>query len=174
MNIKNFLVGLGIAAILLIIVFATHKNDVINILTTFKSWLNYHPAGPVLVFILICITAVPPAPGYSTLVIFTGFVYGMKGWFLAASAAVFGACTVFTVTRKFKIGFTMDRNWLTIAKVIEKKGLWFVLLLRLAPSPFNLSNVIFAVTKVKFSIFATATALSTIKLLMHVYLGNSY
>ena len=171
MEIKKFLIGLACAIILFIIVFATHKDDVIWLLQSFSLWLNEHPLGPFLVFILISITAFPPTPGYSTLVIFTGFVYGMKGWFIASSAAIFGACSVFIITRKFKIGFTMDRNWMLIAKVIEKKGLWFVLLLRLAPSPFNLSNVIFAVTKVEFTTFAAATALSTIKLLMHIYLG---
>eukprot|EP00834_Sanchytrium_tribonematis_P008249 NODE_914_length_3092_cov_0.758102.p3 type:complete len:175 gc:universal NODE_914_length_3092_cov_0.758102:1580-2104(+) len=173
MKIKNFLFGLITAAILFIIIFATHKDDVIRILTDFKLWLREHPAGPILVFFLISLTACPPTPGYSTLVIFTGFVYGMNGWFIASSAAVFGASCVFIITRKFKIGFTMDRNWLTISKVVEKKGLWFVLLLRLAPSPFNLSNVIFAITKVKYTTFALATAISTLKLLMHVYLGKT-
>ncbi len=172
MNIKNFLLGLACAAVIFIIVFATHKEDVIHALTSFSLWLNTHPAGPILVFLMIALTACPPMPGYSTMVIFTGFVYRMEGWFIASSAAVFGASIVFLITRNFKIGFTMDRNWMVIAKIIEKKGLWFVLLLRLAPSPFNLSNVIFAVTKVKYSTFASATALSTIKLLMHVYLGS--
>eukprot|EP00835_Amoeboradix_gromovi_P001874 NODE_95_length_21460_cov_0.300220.p13 type:complete len:184 gc:universal NODE_95_length_21460_cov_0.300220:4481-5032(+) len=142
MKIKNFLLGLACAAIVFIIVFATHKKEVIFLLTTFRQWLREHPLGPILVFLLIAITAFPPTPGYSTLVIFTGYVYGMYGWFLASSAAVFGASTVFLITRKFKIGFTMDPRWMITAKVIEKKGLWFVLLLRLAPSPFNLSNVV--------------------------------
>lgn len=45
------------------------------------------------------------------------------------------------------------------------------LLIRLSPYPFNLLNVLFAATDIKLSHFAVGTALSLLKIALHVYIG---
>lgn len=45
------------------------------------------------------------------------------------------------------------------------------MLIRFSPYPFNLLNVLFAATNIKLSHFAAGTAISLLKIALHVYIG---
>ncbi|KAF9950550.1 hypothetical protein BGZ70_001307 [Mortierella alpina] len=61
----------------------------------------------------------------------------------------------------------------SVVKAVEKRGFKLMILIRLAPYPFNVMNALLSATHIPLSTFALATALSLTKLALHVYIGST-
>ncbi|KAJ1960262.1 Tlg2-vesicle protein [Dimargaris xerosporica] len=106
-----------------------------------------------------------------------GFAYGFPlGFIPCFVGALGGSVACFTLCRRYgqhHLQWLYNWNPHTTAAVraIEKKGFKLLLLIRLSPYPFNLVNALLSGTQIPVRQFALATALSLIKLNMHVYIG---
>ncbi|CAO3618213.1 unnamed protein product [Cunninghamella blakesleeana] len=134
-------------------------------------------SGYLLISLLIFLSAFPPMIGYGTLQTLSGFTFGFeKGYPISYFSALFGAVTCFIVARKWLkkwVQHTMAKypNLEAVVKAVEKRGFKLFVLIRLSPYPFNLLNVMFAATEIPLSHFVFGTALSLIKIGLHVYIG---
>ncbi|KAF9346843.1 hypothetical protein BGX26_001637 [Mortierella sp. AD094] len=61
----------------------------------------------------------------------------------------------------------------SVVKAVEKRGFKLMVLIRLAPYPFNVMNALLSATHVPLSTFTLATAISLSKLILHVYIGST-
>jgi hypothetical protein len=104
-------------------------------------------------------------------------VYGtILGFVVAFSGALLGACISFSICRRFARSFTArlvasSPHLMAVLTTIERRGWLLLVLVRLAPYPYNLLNALLSATNVSFRVFAGATAASLIKLVIHVALG---
>ncbi|KAF9006474.1 Golgi apparatus membrane protein TVP38 [Cyathus striatus] len=106
----------------------------------------------------IVVISFPPLIGHTTLVTLCGFAYGMKGFFIASSASVIGACL----------------KWRALEDVVKAKGLPLIILIRVSPfPPWVYSNSLFAsIEPVKLWQLAIATCFVFPKLVLHVFIGS--
>ncbi|KAI3328396.1 tlg2-vesicle protein of [Ustulina deusta] len=143
-----------------------------------EGWRNL-PGGWALLFLLSAATAFPPLIGYSTTVTVAGFIFGFpRGWFIVAAATVVGSTASFLASRTVLSGYVQrlvgeDRRFVALGHVLRHDGLLVLAAIRLCPLPFSLSNGFLAtIPSVSPGNFALATALSTPKLLIHVFIGD--
>ncbi|KAI8329755.1 snare associated Golgi protein-domain-containing protein [Chlamydoabsidia padenii] len=135
------------------------------------------PSGYLLIAFLIFLSAFPPMIGYGTFQSLSGFTFGFaKGFPISYFSALFGAIACFVISRRFlkkRVLHTMAKypNLEAVVKAVEKKGFKLFVLIRFSPYPFNLLNVLFASTEIPLSQFALGTAISLIKIGLHVYIG---
>ncbi|KAF8076288.1 Golgi apparatus membrane protein TVP38 [Lyophyllum atratum] len=143
----------------------------------------------------IVLISFPPLIGHTTLVTLCGFAYGMKGFFIAASASVVGAAFAFVVLRFFfsqRLRQWSDHNekWQALESVIRAKGLPLIILIRISPfPPWVYSNSLFAVSGPLYELlislmssksikavslwqFVIATLFVFPKLVLHVFIGS--
>ncbi|KAK0673271.1 hypothetical protein QBC41DRAFT_135746 [Cercophora samala] len=139
-----------------------------------QSWLFL-----LAIFSLTCLTGFPPIIGYSTCVTVTGFVYGFPhGWPVAAAATVVGSTAAFVTSRGWLRGYVhqlvgKDKRFVALGQVLKKDGVVVLAMIRLCPLPYSLSNGFLAtVGGVSPVRFAGATALTTPKLLVHIFIGS--
>lgn len=120
----------------------------------------------------------PPMIGYSTCVTIAGFVYGMKGWLIIASATIVGSTASFivsrTVLRKY-VSRLAERNkrFAALSLVLKHDGIKLLIMIRLCPLPYSFSNgATSTIPTVTWQNFMLATALVTPKLLLHIFVGR--
>jgi len=120
----------------------------------------------------------PPMIGYSTCVTVAGFVYGMKGWLIIASATIVGSTASFivsrTVLRKY-VSRLAERNkrFAALSLVLKHDGIKLLIMIRLCPLPYSFSNgAISTIPTVTWQNFMLATAMVTPKLLLHIFVGR--
>lgn len=136
------------------------------------------PAGWLILWALTFAVSFPPAIGYSTCVTLAGFVFGMRGWFIVASATVLGSTSAFLVSRTLLRGFVSrltekNQRFAALALVLKHDGLSLLVLIRLCPLPYSLANgAISTIPTVTWQSFMLATALASPKLLLHVFVGS--
>ncbi|KAF9425565.1 hypothetical protein BGZ94_007422 [Podila epigama] len=109
----------------------------------------------------------------------SGYVYGFAyGFLIAYSSALLGSVACFYLGRRYfkkQVRTLMAKNqsMKSIVKAVEKRGFKLLLLIRLAPYPFNLLNLALSATHIPLKTFALATAVSLTKLTLHVYIGST-
>ncbi|KAK3394704.1 hypothetical protein B0H63DRAFT_55519 [Podospora didyma] len=137
------------------------------------------PGGWAIVWALCFISAFPPLIGYSSTVTIAGFVYGFPmGWPIVATATVAGSTAAFYTSRGVFSGYVhrlvgSDRRFVALGQVLRRDGVGVLAMIRLCPLPYSLSNGFLAtVGSIKPLTFASATALATPKLLVHVFIGS--
>ncbi|ORZ33116.1 snare associated Golgi protein-domain-containing protein, partial [Catenaria anguillulae PL171] len=135
--------------------------------------------GTLMCISLLATTAFPPMMGYSTVLYLCGYIYGFPwGWIPSFIGALAGSVLCFYLSRYYL------REWAqrklsayatakALKRTIEKRGLRLMILIRLAPYPFNFCNVLLATTNVSLRDFTLATAVSLPKTLLHTYIGAS-
>lgn len=124
-------------------------------------------------------TLTAPIPLYSTLIVLSGYTYGAwTGAVISYCASLAGALTVFMISRAF-FRASISR-WLsctiTIKRVIRaiEKRPKLLFLIRLAPYPYNVMNCLLAASpSLTLRTYATCTALSLFKLIIHTSIGSS-
>ncbi|PHH62035.1 hypothetical protein CDD81_7659 [Ophiocordyceps australis] len=144
-----------------------------------QSWRDSPILGPLLIFSLVFVTAFPPLFGYSTATTVAGFVYGFPGgWPLAAAACVTGSLGAFLACRTV-LGRRVQRlvgddaRFIALGQVLRHEGLLYLIGIRFCPLPFSLSNGFLAtIPSITPVAFALSTAISTPKLLVHVFIGS--
>ncbi|KAG0289526.1 hypothetical protein BGZ96_006956 [Linnemannia gamsii] len=136
-------------------------------------------AGPPIMMLALFLTAFPPVFGYSSLITMSGYVYGFKlGLFIAYTSALLGSIACFYLCRRwFKVQvralMAKKQSMKSVVKAVEKRGFKLMILIRLAPYPFNVMNALLSATHIPLSTFSLATALSLTKLALHVYIGST-
>ncbi|KAK3337136.1 hypothetical protein B0T19DRAFT_61924 [Cercophora scortea] len=137
------------------------------------------PGGWVILWALCFMTAFPPVIGYSTTVTIAGFVFGFPwGWPIVATATVAGSTVAFFTSRGIFSGYVhrlvgTDKRFVALGQVLRRDGLGVLAMIRFCPLPYSLSNGFLAtVGSIRPWSFAVATALSTPKLLVHVFIGS--
>ncbi|KAF8592495.1 hypothetical protein K439DRAFT_1294175, partial [Ramaria rubella] len=134
--------------------------------------------GYLILFSLIFITTIPPFPLYSTLIILSGYTFGTWiGAVISYTAALTGAVAVFLLSRHY-LRDCMSRHLShtaslkRVVRAIEKRPS-LLLLIRIAPYPYNLMNVLLASSHtLPFSTYFTCTALSLVKVVIHTSVGS--
>lgn len=125
---------------------------------------------------LILLTTVPPLPLYSTLVVVSGYTFGaLPGFALSYLASLAGAVLVFGASRAF-FRPTIERSLAAsptatalLSLLHERPSL--LLMVRVAPYPYNLLNVLLASSPVSLGTYTACTALSLCKLILHTWIG---
>ncbi|UKZ77148.1 hypothetical protein TrVFT333_004867 [Trichoderma virens FT-333] len=142
------------------------------------SWREI-PGGWLIAFMLIFVTSVPPIVGYSTANTIAGFVYGFPmGWPIAASACIIGSLTAFMACRTVLSGHVNklignDHRFVALGQVLRRDGILYLTGIRFCPLPFSLSNGFLAtIPSISPLSFVISTALSTPKLLIHIFIGS--
>ncbi|KAG0214348.1 hypothetical protein BGX28_002165 [Mortierella sp. GBA30] len=157
--------------------FHTKIFEMLEIMATFIKGLGR--AGPPLIMLGLFLTAFPPLVGYSSLVTMSGYVYGFGfGLFIAYTSALLGSVACFYLCRRwFKVQvramLAKKQSLKSVVKAVEKRGFKLMILIRLAPYPFNVMNALLSATHIPLSTFTLATALSLTKLALHVYIGST-
>ncbi|KAL9125712.1 MAG: hypothetical protein Q9217_005126 [Psora testacea] len=143
-----------------------------------ERWKNLK-GGWLILWAMTFTTAFPPVIGYSTCLTLSGFVYGFPwGWPIVASATVVGSTCSFIVSRSLLSGFVtrlvaQDKRFEALSLVLKHDGLKLLLMIRLCPLPYSLSNgAISTFPTVQPLMFALATAAATPKLLIAVFVGS--
>ncbi|KAK3815216.1 MAG: snare associated Golgi protein-domain-containing protein, partial [Benniella sp.] len=137
------------------------------------------PWGPLVLMFALFATSFPPIIGYSSCVTMSGYVYGfMNGFLMAFSSAWLGSIVCFYFCRRwFKVHvrklMTKNKSLKAVVRTVEKKGFRLLLLIRLAPYPFNIMNALLSATHIPLYTFALATGLSLLKLMLFVYIGST-
>lgn len=100
-----------------------------------------------------------------------------KSWFIVASATIIGSTASFMVSRHLLQNFVSrliknDSRFAALALVIKHDGLKLLVMIRLCPLPYSLSNgALSTIPTVNWLQFMVATALVSPKLLLHVFVG---
>lgn len=151
--------------------------------------------GWLVIWIGILIVSFPPLIGYSSLVTAAGFIYGvpkgfvfkcvlivfvliMHSWLIVASATVVGSTTSLILSRTILSSYVerfvaKEKRFEALSLVLKHDGLKLLVFWRLCPLPYSLSNgAIAMVPTVPWTTFALATAITTPKLLIHVFIGS--
>lgn len=120
-----------------------------------------------------------PIPLYSTLIILSGYTFGLwTGAIISYFAALSGALTVFILSRLFFRDCIS--GWLAstptirrVVRAIEKRPK-LLFLIRLAPYPYNVMNCLLAASpSLTLRTYTICTALSLFKVVIHTGLGAS-
>ncbi|RDA83279.1 hypothetical protein CP532_0986 [Ophiocordyceps camponoti-leonardi (nom. inval.)] len=167
-----------IAAIAILAGFASHHFFFHWLAPRARKWRG-HGGALAVVFLAVFVSAFPPMVGYSTAATVAGFVAGFPGgWPLAASAAVSGSLVAFVASRSVLASWVerlvgRDTRFVALAQVLRRDELLYLTAIRFCPLPFSLSNGFLAtVPTVSPWAFAVATAISSPKLLVHVFIGS--
>ena len=90
---------LNVVLLVMTILFLVYNERIFKWLSpAAKRWRNLS-GGWLILWAMTFITAFPPMIGYSTTITIAGFVFGMKGWFIVATANVAGSICSFIVSR---------------------------------------------------------------------------
>lgn len=134
-------------------------------------------SGYILMSTLIFLSAFPPIIGYGTYQTLSGYTFGFEvGFPISYLSALTGAVICFSLSRIFikaRVTRMLSKypNLEAVVRAVEKKGFKLFLLIRLSPYPFNLLNVLFAATEISLAHFAAGTAITLLKIGLHVYIG---
>ncbi|KAI0459374.1 hypothetical protein F5B21DRAFT_299268 [Xylaria acuta] len=169
----------GLAVLALGIVFLVFSHRIFAALRPVAEGWRGLPGGWVLLFLLSAAAAFPPLVGYSMTVTIAGFIFGFPGgWPIVAGATVAGSTASFLASRTVLSGYVQrlvggDRRFVALGQVLRHDGLPVLVAIRFCPLPFSLSNGFLAtIPSISPGGFALATALSTPKLLVHVFIGD--
>lgn len=172
------IIVLDIVLIVLAILFVVYNERIFAWLSpAATSWRNLS-GGWLILWFLTFFVAFPPLIGYSTAITVAGFVYGMNGWFVVATATVLGSTCSFVVSRTVLRNFVSrltekNKRFAALSLVLKHDGLKLLVMIRLCPLPYSLSNgAISTIPTIRWHTFAIATALATPKLLLGVFVGS--
>ncbi|KAK8843357.1 hypothetical protein IAR55_007014 [Kwoniella newhampshirensis] len=133
--------------------------------------------GHLIFGLLILITTIPPLPLYSTLIILSGYTFGAwEGFVVSYLASLAGAVGVFLVARGWLKDvitncLSSSPTSMSLLNIIPANP-HLLLLIRIAPYPYNLLNVILASSpSLTLRTYTTCTAVSLCKLILHTWIG---
>lgn len=165
--------------LILAILFLLYSHRIFAALAPIAASLRAHPLGWTPIWLATVATGFPPLIGYSTCVTVAGFVYGFPlGWPIAASATVVGSVVAFWTSRGVAAGYVQrlvggDRRFVALGQVLRRDGLGVLVMIRLCPLPYSLSNGFLAtVGSIGVRGFALATAGATYVFFPHPYFSG--
>jgi len=125
---------------------------------------------------LMFLTTIPPLPLYSTLIVLSGYTFGVwQGFVVSYLASLIGAVVVFVVSRGWlkdviASSLSMSPTVASLLSIIPQSP-HLLLLIRIAPYPYNLLNVLLASSPLSLRMYTGCTALSLCKLVLHTWIG---
>ncbi|PPQ75124.1 hypothetical protein CVT24_010038 [Panaeolus cyanescens] len=174
------LIMYALTSLAFVVAIALYRDELFTFLDQLSLWLRADEQyGHAILFFLIFLTTIPPIPLYSTLIVLSGYTFGLwVGAIISYFAALFGAISVFVVSRSFfrvAIG-----RWLAscgtikrVVRAIEKRPK-LLFLIRLAPYPYNVMNCLLAASPtLTLHTYTVCTALSLFKVVVHTSIGAS-
>ncbi|KAF9975000.1 hypothetical protein BGZ73_001453 [Actinomortierella ambigua] len=176
-----FYVGLWFGFAVTILALAIgYRSKLFQLLESFASFIKgLGLAGPPIIVGALFLVSFPPLIGYSSLVSLSGYVFGFwQGFLVAYSGALLGSVVCFVLCRKWYKAhvrklLAKNQSMKSVIRAVEKRGFKMLLLIRLAPYPFNLMNALFSATHIPFFTYFAGTAVSLVKLALHVYIGST-
>ncbi|KAG6378438.1 hypothetical protein JVT61DRAFT_12693 [Boletus reticuloceps] len=160
-----------------VLAIAFWKTQVFDGLDQLSHWLrNDEYFGFAVLFCLIFITTFPPLPLYSTLITLSGYTYGpWVGAVISYAAALSGAIVVFSLSRAFlrenvARWLQSTRGLCRAVRAIERRP-QLLFLVRLAPYPYNVMNVLLSATTLSMETYVMCTGLSLFKVIVHTSIG---
>lgn len=168
------------AAVLGVLALVFHQH-IIQLLVTVSDHLEAAPWGGVLLFTLVFFVGFPPLLGFSALSTLCGMVYGFPGgWPLLALALVSGSLVSFLVFRHFlrhraEQLVAHNEKFRAFAEVLkEDASLFILILIRLCPLPYSLSNgALAAIPNLSAFTYLAASVITSPKMLMHIFIGHT-
>ncbi|WVR09105.1 hypothetical protein IAU60_006167 [Kwoniella sp. DSM 27419] len=175
---KGMMIGWVVTTVLVLLVLACWRGELFEALDNLSKTLAAQGLqGKLAIFGLILITTIPPVPLYSTLIILSGYTFGAwEGFVVSYAASLVGAVLVFLISR----GWLKDIIAKCLASSPTSTSLLqilpsnphLLLLIRIAPYPYNLLNVILASSPtLSLRTYTGCTALSLCKLILHTWIG---
>ncbi|KAI5786468.1 hypothetical protein DFH27DRAFT_260020 [Peziza echinospora] len=166
----------SITAAVLVTVYHT---EILDAMLPVARKMNEWPAGWLIIWSICFFSAFPPMIGYSTSISMAGFVYGFpNGWFIVASGTIVGSTTAFLACRYYFRNFAQrmvatDKRFAALSLTLKHDGIKLLCMIRLCPLPYSISNgAISTFPTVRPWAFMAATALSTPKLMIHIFIGT--
>ncbi|KAI9794484.1 MAG: Tlg2-vesicle protein [Candelina submexicana] len=177
--LQRVLAGIALVVALVLTILFLIFNEAIFawLVPVAEKWKKVR-GGWTILWLMTFLTAFPPVIGYSTCVTIAGFVYGFKGWFIAATATVIGSLCSFLASRTILSRCVQrlvaeDRRFSALSLTIKHDGLKLLVLIRLCPLPYSISNgAMSTLPTVSPLSYALATAIITPKLLIHIFIGT--
>lgn len=170
-------VVLGFATAIMVIVF---HNYIMRLLVTIANKWESLEYGKLILFTLVFLVSFPPLLGYSALSLLSGMIYGFPGgWPVLAIGTVLGSLCSFIIFRyllRSQAERLVDRSqkFKAFSEILnEDSSLLLLVLIRLCPLPYSLSNgALAAIPALPATTFFLASVLTTPKLLIHVFVGH--
>lgn len=176
---RVFVVFLALVGAAVSAAFLAYSHRVFSLLQPLADGWRALPAGWLIVFAGSVATAFPPLMGYSTVVAISGFLYGFPGgWPVVAAGNVVGSALSLVLCRTVFSDYVHrlvgeDKRFIALGQVLRRDGLGMLTMIRFCPLPYSLSNGFLAqISSISPVAFALATALSSPKLLVHVFIGS--
>lgn len=157
-----------------------HKH-VIKALVDTSNYLENLRYGHLILFVLVFFVGFPPLIGYSALSMLCGMVFGFPGgWPLLASATILGSLASFLVFRfllQHRAEQLVQHNekFRAFAEILkEDASLLILVLIRLCPLPYSLSNgALAAIPNLPVSTYVMASVITSPKMFVHIFVGST-
>ncbi|KAG5359186.1 Golgi apparatus membrane protein [Yarrowia sp. C11] len=170
--------GLGFAGFMGLGFLIWHQT-LIAWLVGFAERVHDTPFAWVGLFLAICIISFPPLIGYSMISTFCGMAYGFpNGWPLLAAATIVGSTASFLIVSRRFANYARhlaqtNTKFAALTQTMEKDSFALLWMIRLCPLPYSLSNgALASIPSITPQAFALATAITSPKLLIHVFVGD--
>ncbi|EPE36040.1 hypothetical protein GLAREA_05378 [Glarea lozoyensis ATCC 20868] len=161
------------------ILFLVYSEKIFHVLGPWAKKWHGVTGGWVVLWIITFFCAFPPVIGYSTAVTISGFVYGFPGgWYIVSTASVAGSLASFLASRTIFSSYVErlvgnDKRFEALALTLKHDGIKILCMIRLCPLPYSLSNAAMSTFPTVHPLaFAAATAITSPKLLIHVFIGS--
>lgn len=167
----------GVAGVVLLALFHVY-------IIKFLIWLSDKweglAFGQLLLFTLVFFVGFPPLLGFSSLSILSGMVYGLlSGWILLAVASISGSFCSFLVFRYLLRALAegllkSNEKFRAFAEILkEDQSLLLLILIRLCPLPYSLSNgALASIPELAPTTYLMASVITCPKLFIHVFIGR--
>ncbi|KAI1318097.1 Tlg2-vesicle protein [Mortierella claussenii] len=163
-----------------IVVFFTFDRQIFEWLEPAVTYIRGSSGGLWVMASIMAATCIFPLFGYGVVSMICGYVYGLpKGFLPAFIGDVLGASACFWlyrlafreyITRKFGDNIEFRE----MSKAVSKDGIFVLFLIRLSSFPFAVLNAYFgAMTQLPYWKFIVATALSTPRLFLPIFIGHN-
>lgn len=175
---KRFmLIVSGIVLLVVMILGVVFHKKLLTLLVSFSDIIKDSKYGQLIILAMVVFVSIPPFLGYSLTSSLCGMAYGFKGWPLLAAATVIGSSIGFLLSRYLmrkqsqKLG--ENPKFRALTSTMSDEGLTLLVMIRLCPLPYSMSNgALASIPSVSLWKFALATAITTPKLFMHIFVGD--
>lgn len=178
---KVAIVILGIIGLVVGILALIFHKYAIHILTVVAEHWHRLKHGRIILFTLIFFVGFPPLLGFSLLSMLCGMVYGFPGgWPILALASISGLFASFLLFRYIlrdraeRIVGT-NHKFRALSEILkEDTSLLLLILIRLCPLPYSLSNgALAAIPNLPATTYLLASVITSPKMFIHVYVGHT-
>lgn len=172
-------IGAGVCFVMAILMLIFHKYLIGLLVLLSDQWAKM-PGGRWVLFALVFCVGFPPLIGYSALSLLAGMVYGFPGgWPLLALASVSGSFVSFLVFRYLLRSHgerlvNSNEKFRAFAEILrEDTSLYLLVLIRLCPLPYSLSNgALAAIPELSAAVYLGASVITSPKMFIHLFVGH--